>query len=160
MPVLIFLCSRPPASRGLILGLASGTGFAIVENAVYILAEPDWHLSLARALSTSIMHATSTALIIFVICQLFKHEHHHRGTAIGVAVARVALRRVALRVAVRTLAPGISRQAGFIGVVALLAGATYLVAFVFVWFTVAALHEEIKAEDVLSAWLVGVAPSV
>lgn len=146
LPVVPFLRSRPPASRGLILGLASGTGYGITENALFILSEPNWQVALARALSTSVMHATSTALIIFVICQVFKHEHHHRGTALGVAAAGVVLRRVALRVAVRTIAPSVGRQAGVIAVVALLAGATFLIAFGFVWFTLAALLEELKAE--------------
>ncbi len=142
----IFLRSRPPASRGLILGLASGTGFAVVENVAYVLAEPDWRVAVARALSTSLVHSTSTALILFVICQLFKHEHHHRGTAIGVAAAGVVVRRVALRVALRAVAPGVGRNIAAATLVTVLAGVTFLIGFGFVWFTVSALLEELKAE--------------
>lgn len=160
LPPMLFLRSRPPASRGLILGLASGTGFAVVENVTYVIAEPEWHVAVARALSVSLVHATSTALIIFVICQLFKHEHHHRGAALGVAVAGVVLRRVALRVALRAVAPGVGRTAGFAALTGLLAGVTFVIGFGFVWFTVAALLEELKAEAVQRAQPASVAPLI
>ena len=149
LPALFFVRDRPRASRGLLLGLAAGTGFAMVENAVYAFSEPDWRVALARALSTSLAHATSTALIVFVICQLFKHEHHHRGADLSVAVAAVVVRRVALRVALRAFAPALGRQAGAVALVAFMAGATFLIGFAFVWFTVVALLDELKAEAVI-----------
>jgi RsiW-degrading membrane proteinase PrsW (M82 family) len=137
---------RPRASQGLVLGLASGTGFAIVENCAYVLAEPDWRVAVARALSTSIVHSTSTALIVFVVCQLFKHEHHHRGAAIGVAASGVMLRRVAVRLILRAIAPGAGRATVAIGLVSVLVSLTFLIGFLFVWFTMGALQEELQAE--------------
>jgi RsiW-degrading membrane proteinase PrsW (M82 family) len=51
---------------GAILGLASGTGFAIRENMVYLQQAPpgtDVALALARVTSTNLMHAGCTAIV-------------------------------------------------------------------------------------------------
>ncbi len=66
--MLFFFITRPRFRYivdGAMYGFASGIGFAVVENILYISRTPEAPLSLAvaRALSTSLMHATTSALI-------------------------------------------------------------------------------------------------
>jgi RsiW-degrading membrane proteinase PrsW (M82 family)/CRP-like cAMP-binding protein len=66
--MLFFFITRPRFRYivdGAMYGFASGIGFAVVENVLYISRTPNAALSLAvaRALSTSLMHATTSALI-------------------------------------------------------------------------------------------------
>ncbi len=50
---------------GAIYGFAAGIGFAISENFLYLMGQPDiaLNLSIARVLSTNLMHATTTSLV-------------------------------------------------------------------------------------------------
>jgi len=67
--VMLFALITSPRFRyivdGAIYGFASGIGFAIVENILYISNNPGAALaiSVSRALSTSLMHATTSSLI-------------------------------------------------------------------------------------------------
>jgi RsiW-degrading membrane proteinase PrsW (M82 family)/CRP-like cAMP-binding protein len=66
--MLFFFITRPRFRYivdGAMYGFASGIGFAVAENVLYISRTPGAPLSLAvaRALSTSLMHATTSALI-------------------------------------------------------------------------------------------------
>lgn len=67
--VMLFIFVTRPRFRyivdGAVYGFASGIGFAVIENILYIRNNPSAALGLAvaRALSTSLMHATTSALI-------------------------------------------------------------------------------------------------
>lgn len=66
--VLVYLITRPTfhyAVDGAVYGFACGIGFAVTENLLYISTYPNTALAVAisRALSTSLMHATTSALV-------------------------------------------------------------------------------------------------
>ncbi|MHB8626920.1 MAG: PrsW family glutamic-type intramembrane protease [Aggregatilineales bacterium] len=66
--VLVYLITRPTfhyAVDGAVYGFAVGIGFAVTENILYITTYPATALAVAisRTLSTSLMHATTSALI-------------------------------------------------------------------------------------------------
>ncbi len=66
--VLVYLITRPTfhyAVDGAVYGFAVGIGFAVTENLLYISTYPATALAVAisRTLSTSLMHATTSALI-------------------------------------------------------------------------------------------------
>ncbi len=66
--VMYYFITRPSfryVVDGAIYGFAAGIGFAVTENLFYLSAHPEAGLSLAlsRVLSTSLMHATTSALI-------------------------------------------------------------------------------------------------
>ncbi len=65
---LLFLVTQPRFHYfvdGAVYGFACGIGFAVTENMLYISTYPDAALSvsISRALSTSLMHATTSALV-------------------------------------------------------------------------------------------------
>lgn len=66
--ILIYFIRQPSfryAVDGAIYGFAVGIGFAVIENVFYLSSTPDAALSLAisRVLSTSLMHATASAMV-------------------------------------------------------------------------------------------------
>ena len=61
-----------------IIGLATGAGFSVVENIFYLLRFQDMSPSvwLVRGLGTAIMHATTMAMLAVVAQQLSERENH------------------------------------------------------------------------------------
>ena len=116
----------------LLYGLAIGTGFAVVENLFYLHIGGGLDSTLIRVGSTSLMHATSTALVGLAVLRLNTpappREHHWADRHPHVAVIQAALAFV-LRVGVlrvflvkgivlkgvllRSLLAADSRHAGF-----------------------------------------------
>lgn len=78
--VILFIIVTRPRFRyivdGAVYGFACGVGFAIIENVIYISSNPGVALSLsvARALSASLMHATTSALIGIGLGQLRRSQ--------------------------------------------------------------------------------------
>ncbi len=62
-------------AEAIIYGAAIGGGFALLENVIYLLANPDMHLATAivRGMSTAILHIGCTSLIACML-MLLKNE--------------------------------------------------------------------------------------
>lgn len=77
-----------------IVGFAVGTGFAVVENAYYLLAvdSPGVVLWLVRGFGAAILHGTATA-IAAIVAQALAARRHGQGLAVFVpgALAAIAL---------------------------------------------------------------------
>ena len=91
--VLIWLVRQPSfkyAVDGAIYGFSVGIGFAVAENLLYISNNPNAALGLtiSRVLSTTLMHASVSALVGFMLGQLRRADRGQRTMPIlGILIA-------------------------------------------------------------------------
>ena len=74
---------------GAILGFAAGTGFAMIENLVYLLGAPaadGLGLSINRVFGASLMHGTACALVGVALWRGRFGRYARRAVALGGAV--------------------------------------------------------------------------
>ncbi len=91
--VLIYLIRQPSfkyAVDGAIYGFSVGIGFAVAENLLYISNNPDAALGLtiSRVLSTSLMHASVSAVVGFMLGRLRRAGKGHAALPLaGILIA-------------------------------------------------------------------------
>lgn len=92
--ILVFLIRRPSfkyAVDGAIYGFSVGVGFSVAENLLYISQSPGAALGLtiSRVLSTSLMHASVSALVGFMLGRLRRIETGRAATIplLGILIA-------------------------------------------------------------------------
>lgn len=91
--VLIWLVRQPSfkyAVDGAIYGFSVGVGFAVAENLLYISQSPNAALGLtiSRVLSTTLMHASVSAVVGFMLGRLRRAERGQRALPIaGILIA-------------------------------------------------------------------------
>ena len=99
---------------GAIYGFAAGTAYAIGENLFYLnMLGLDPELALERALSTSLLHGSATAMVGLALGKLRFQRHGSHSRSVPFVVTLVAMPLRGAMVGALALRAGLMRHAGF-----------------------------------------------